>query len=79
MKWSLNGERLVENENIKLTADGNKRILKIRKCALSDNGTVSCILPGDNCTNANLIVEGEKSFFFILNHFGKSLRSFVNF
>lgn len=67
VKWSLNGERLVENENIKLTADGNKRILKIRKCALSDNGTVSCILPGDNFTSANLIVEGKISF--IQNNF----------
>lgn len=64
VKWSLNGERLVDNENVKLTADGNKRILKIRKCALTDAGAITCTLPGDKSIGANLVVEGGLSFFF---------------
>lgn len=58
VKWLLNGERLVANENIKITADESKRILKIRKCQLSDNGSVMCVLPGDKSLKADLVVEG---------------------
>ena len=59
VKWSLNGERLVDNENVKITADGTKRILMIKKCMLTDNGSVMCTLPGDKSISANLIVEGK--------------------
>lgn len=58
VKWSLNGERLVANENIKITADEIIRTLKIKKCQLSDSGKITCTLPGENSISASLVVEG---------------------
>jgi hypothetical protein len=60
VKWMLNGQRLVPDENIEITVDGNKRILKIKKCQLEDSGKVSCVLPGDKASKANLMVEEVK-------------------
>jgi hypothetical protein len=57
VKWSLNNERLVAGENIKITTDGNKRILKMKKCQLNDSGDVACTLSGERSTKAKLIVE----------------------
>ena len=56
VKWSLNNERLIAGENIKFRSDGDKRVLKINKCQLGDNGTVKCILPGEKSSNAKLTV-----------------------
>lgn len=56
VKWSINGERCVANENVKLISEENKRILKIKSCQLNDAGTVTCTLPGDRSTNAQLTV-----------------------
>jgi obscurin-like protein 1 len=56
VKWSLNNERLVAGENIKFRSDGDKRILKLSKCQLSDNGSVKCILPGEKSSEAKLTV-----------------------
>jgi hypothetical protein len=58
VKWVLNGQRLVAGENIEIISKGDERILKIKDCQLSDNGQVSCILPGEKFSQANLIVEG---------------------
>jgi hypothetical protein len=57
VKWSLNGERLSADDNIKITSDETTRILKIRKCQLSDNGQVMCALAGNQTTEAKLTVE----------------------
>lgn len=57
VKWSLNGQRLIAADNIKMLADEDKRILKIKKCQLSDAGKISCNLPGDKSSKANLTVE----------------------
>ena len=48
-----------------MTSDGNRRILKIRNCQLADAGKVSCILPGDRASTANLTFEGKKNFIFL--------------
>lgn len=57
VKWSLNGERLAAGENIKMLSDGDKRILKIRNCQLTDSGPVVCSMPGNQTTQAQLTVE----------------------
>jgi hypothetical protein len=55
----LNGERLSEDENIKIESDDDIRVLIINKCQLTDAGKVSCILPGNKSSNAKLTVEGD--------------------
>lgn len=57
VKWILNGERLVEDDNIKIESDDEIRTLIISKAQLSDAGKVSCVLPGNKATNAKLTVE----------------------
>ena len=53
----MSGERLAAGENIKMLADGDKRTLKLKKCQLTDAGTVSCALAGNQSTSAKLTVE----------------------
>ncbi len=57
VKWSLNGERLSADDNIKIVSDEDKRTLKIRKCQLTDSGQVVCALAGNQTTEAKLTVE----------------------
>ncbi len=57
VKWSLNGERLSNDDNVKITANDAKHTLKIRKCQLSDNGPIECSLPGNKKSTAKLTVE----------------------
>jgi hypothetical protein len=68
VKWMLNGERLVANDNVKLIAEDENRILKIKNCQLSDSGPLTCILPGDVSISANLKVEGQCLNFFKKSH-----------
>lgn len=56
VKWVLNRERLVEDDNIRLDADGDMRTLVIKKAALTDAGSVSCVLPGNKSSDARLTV-----------------------
>jgi len=57
VKWMLNGERLVEDDNVKIEADECVRTVVIKKTALSDAGKVSCVLPGNKASTARLSVE----------------------
>jgi len=57
VKWMLNGERLVEDENIKIDCDECVRTMTIKKTVLGDAGRVSCVLPGNKASNAKLTIE----------------------
>lgn len=59
VKWMLNGSLLTPDENIVITANDDIRTLKIKKCQLSDIGTISCHI-SDKSTKAKLMVEGKK-------------------
>lgn len=58
VKWTLNDQILSADENIIINADNDIRTLKIKKCELSDNGTVSCHIGNKATTTAKLKVEG---------------------
>ena len=72
VKWTLNGQRLVPGENIEMVSDGDKRILRIKKCQLPDAGKVCCVLPGEKQSKANLVVEGK----LFVKYIKRSLKSF---
>ena len=57
VKWMLNGQRLVANENVQMISDEGKRILRIKKCDLTDSGKISCVLPGNKSSEGILTVE----------------------
>lgn len=57
VKWTLNGIKLLPDDNIIITADGDIRTLTIKKCQLDDTGSVACLI-NEKTTQAKLKVEG---------------------
>ena len=61
VRWFINGERIVSDENYEVIGDNNSNIrcLRIKKAKLGDNGTVKCSLYEKNI-QTTLKVKGKK-------------------
>ena len=59
VRWFINGERIVSDENYDVTGDNSSiRCLRIKKAKLSDAGNVKCMLYDKN-VQTTLKVKGK--------------------